>query len=166
MTEAVQRLSMVPVQESVLAFVTYCYEDEVDARLGGQEALALLHVAHFFGAARLAGLCDLALSRGFKHASPADEGECLATALLHILLAEHACSADCGSGSWYTTEAEGCCMSWLHCMHSLSNVCAGACDTACTLLSTADEMGLAHLRAVTLDFIVRHYHQVHHSCAG
>ena len=49
-------------------------EDEVDARLDAQSALGLLHVAHFFGAPRLAGLCDLALSRSFKHATPSDEG--------------------------------------------------------------------------------------------
>ena len=58
------------------AFVRFCYEDEIDTRMDAQAALALLHVAHFFGAPRLAGLCDLALSRGFKHATPADDGAC------------------------------------------------------------------------------------------
>ena len=65
------------LQEAVLAFVRYCYEDGVEERMDVQSTLALLHAAHFFGAPRLAGLCDLALSRNFKHASPSDEGASL-----------------------------------------------------------------------------------------
>ena len=61
-------------QEAVEGFKRYCYQDDMESRTDVQGTLALLHVAHFFGAPRLAGLCDLAMSRNFKHASPKDEG--------------------------------------------------------------------------------------------
>ena len=41
---------------------------------------------------------------------------------------------------------------------------AGACDMACALLKAADELGLAHLQNVTLDFIV-HNHAAASTCA-
>ena len=63
-----------PLQEAVEGFKRYCYQDDMESRTDMQGTLALLHVAHFFVAPRLAGLCDLAMSRNFKHASPKDEG--------------------------------------------------------------------------------------------
>ena len=43
------------VQEAVDAFVKYLYEDELDGRMHAQDTVALLHIAHFFGAPHLVG---------------------------------------------------------------------------------------------------------------
>lgn len=37
---------------------------------------------------------------------------------------------------------------------------AGTCEAAAALLGLADEAGLPHLRAVALDFVVRHFPEV------
>lgn len=55
-------------------FRRYCYQDDIEARADVEATVALLHVAVFFGAARLVGLCSLALSRAVKHSSCKDEG--------------------------------------------------------------------------------------------
>lgn len=101
-------------QEAAAAFVKYLYEDELDGRMDAQSTVALLHVAHFFGAPHLVGLCDLQLSRELITASADDEG---------------------------------------------------ACESSSALLALADETGLAHLRAVALDFIVHNHEAVANTAA-
>ena len=60
---------------------------------------------------------------------------------------------------WFATHASSP-IKWWQTHAPDQDGATGACDTACTLLGVADEMGLAHLRAVTLDFITQHYSQV------
>lgn len=48
---------LVWVQEAAAAFVKYLYEDELDGRMDAQSTVALLHVAHFFGAPHLVCCC-------------------------------------------------------------------------------------------------------------
>ena len=55
-------------------FLYYVYKDELDTRLDAELAAAVLHIAQYYGAPRLAGLCERLLAREIKNGDPEDEG--------------------------------------------------------------------------------------------
>jgi protein-L-isoaspartate O-methyltransferase len=59
-------------KEAVITFVQYLYHDVLDARTDPEHAIAVLHVAHYYGAARLVGLCELVLARELKKCEAGD----------------------------------------------------------------------------------------------
>ncbi|KAK9807068.1 hypothetical protein WJX72_012529 [[Myrmecia] bisecta] len=93
-------------REAIEVFLRYLYHDTIDMRIDIEMAIAVLHVAHYYGAPRLVGLCEVILAKELKRGSPRDEG---------------------------------------------------TAETAAGLLALADEADLPHLKAVALDFIVRHF---------
>ncbi|CAL8462859.1 g2393 [Coccomyxa elongata] len=93
-------------KEAMEVFKFYLYQDRLDARLDAESAAAVLHIAQYYGAPRLAGLCERLLAREIRRRDPEDEG---------------------------------------------------TCEAAAALLGLADEAGLAHLRAVALDFVVHNF---------
>lgn len=56
-------------------FLHYVYKDELDTRLDAELAAAVLHIAQYYGAPRLAGLCERLLAREIKNGDPEDEGD-------------------------------------------------------------------------------------------
>ena len=65
------------------AFVNYVYQDWLDARIGPDLAVEVVHVAQYFGCPRLSALCEVILVKGLKAGDPRDPG---AFHLLHVLL--------------------------------------------------------------------------------
>lgn len=57
--------------------MSYLYEDKMDVRISPQHVVAVLHVAHYYGAGRLVGLCEAMLAKELKRGSRDDEGWCL-----------------------------------------------------------------------------------------
>jgi hypothetical protein len=55
-------------------FLYYLYHDRLDARLDAESATAVLHIAHYYGAPRLVGLCERLLAQEIKSRDPEDEG--------------------------------------------------------------------------------------------
>jgi len=55
-------------------FLYYVYKDELDSRLDAELAAVVLHIAQYYGAPRLAGLCERLLAREIKIGDPEDEG--------------------------------------------------------------------------------------------
>ena len=55
-------------------FLYYVYKDELDSRLDAELAAAVLHIAQYYGAPRLAGLCERLLAREIKNGDADDEG--------------------------------------------------------------------------------------------
>lgn len=55
-------------------FLYYVYKDELDARLDAELAATVLHIAQYYGAPRLAGLCERLLAREIKNGDAEDEG--------------------------------------------------------------------------------------------
>ena len=55
-------------------FLYYMYKDELDSRLYAELAAAVLHIAQYYGAPRLAGLCERRLAREIKDGDAEDEG--------------------------------------------------------------------------------------------
>ena len=62
------------LQEAMEVFLYYVYKDELDTRLDAELAAAVLHIAQYYGAPRLAGLCERLLAREIKNGDPEDEG--------------------------------------------------------------------------------------------
>lgn len=61
-------------------FLYYLYKDELDARLDAELAATVLHIAQYYGAPRLAGLCERLLAREIKNGDAEDEGTARASA--------------------------------------------------------------------------------------
>ncbi len=61
-------------QEAMEVFKFYLYQDRLDARLDAESAAAVLHIAQYYGAPRLAGLCEHLLAREIRRRDPEDEG--------------------------------------------------------------------------------------------
>ena len=61
-------------QEAMEVFKFYLYQDRLDARLDAESAAAVLHIAQYYGAPRLAGLCERLLAREIRRRDPDDEG--------------------------------------------------------------------------------------------
>ena len=55
-------------------FLFYMYKDELDSRLDAELAAAVLHIEQYYGAPRLAGLCERRLAREIKNGDAEDEG--------------------------------------------------------------------------------------------
>ena len=55
-------------------FLYYVYKDELDTRLDAELAATVLHIAQYYGAPRLAGLCERLLAREIKNGDAEDEG--------------------------------------------------------------------------------------------
>ncbi len=64
------------IQEAIETFLHYLYYDKVDSRTSPQHVVAVLHVAHYYGAARLVGLCEAILAKELKRGDRDDEGLC------------------------------------------------------------------------------------------
>ena len=62
------------LQEAMEVFLYYVYKDELDSRLDAELAAVVLHIAQYYGAPRLAGLCERLLAREIKIGDPEDEG--------------------------------------------------------------------------------------------
>lgn len=62
------------MQEAIEVFLFYLYNDRLDARLDAESAMAVLHIAHYYGAPRLVGLCERLLAQEIKSRDPQDEG--------------------------------------------------------------------------------------------
>ena len=56
------------------AFVNYVYQDWLDARIGPDLAVEVVHVAQYFGCPRLSALCEVILVKGLKAGDPRDPG--------------------------------------------------------------------------------------------
>ena len=67
---------MLLAQEAVAVLVRYLYTDELPARAEAGLLAAALHVAQYYGAPRLAALCEAALAREALRADPDDAGVC------------------------------------------------------------------------------------------
>ena len=65
-------------------FLHYLYKDKLDARLDAELAAAVLHVAQYYGAPRLVGLCERLLAREIKRGDPEDEGALLGCPVPHM----------------------------------------------------------------------------------
>ncbi len=63
-------------QDAIETFLHYLYYDKVDARTSPQHVVAVLHVAHYYGAGRLVGLCEAILAKELKRGDRDDEGLC------------------------------------------------------------------------------------------
>ena len=63
-------------QDAIETFLHYLYYDKVDSRTSPQHAVAVLHVAHYYGAGRLVGLCEAILAKELKRGDRDDEGLC------------------------------------------------------------------------------------------
>ncbi|KAK9817485.1 hypothetical protein WJX74_003052 [Apatococcus lobatus] len=59
-------------QEALRAFVNYVYQDWLDARIGPDMAVEVVHVAQYFGCPRLSALCEVILVKGLKAGDPQD----------------------------------------------------------------------------------------------
>ena len=57
------------------SFLHYLYYDNVDPRSSPQHVVAVLHVAHYYGAAHLVGLCEAILAKVLKKGDKDDEGK-------------------------------------------------------------------------------------------
>lgn len=108
------------------AFLGYLYTDVFDSDADVQLAMEVLHMATYYGVARLVALCEEVLSSGLMDSDAQDAGE-------HN-----------NDGVFVVVQTPG-------------DRLAGACQAACTLLTMAEDLGLAHLRSVALDFIVHNF---------
>ncbi len=70
-------------------FLYYVYKDELDARLDAELAATVLHIAQYYGAPRLAGLCERLLACEIKNGDAEDEGVVLHTFHVCMSLASH-----------------------------------------------------------------------------
>jgi len=64
------------IQDAIETFLHYLYYDKVDSRTSPQHVVAVLHVAHYYGAGRLVGLCEAILAKELKRGDRDDEGLC------------------------------------------------------------------------------------------
>ena len=62
------------LQDAVETFLHYLYYDEMDPRISPQHVVAVLHVAHYYGAGRLVALCEAVLAKELKQSDRDDEG--------------------------------------------------------------------------------------------
>jgi len=62
----------------------------VDARTSPQHVVAVLHVAHYYGAGRLVGLCEAILAKELKRGDRDDEGVCVAFVFVPAAFARYA----------------------------------------------------------------------------
>ena len=70
------------LQDAIESFLHYLYWDKLDPRTSPQHAVAVLHVAHYYGATRLVGLCEAILAKEIKKGDADDEGR---STIRHIL---------------------------------------------------------------------------------
>lgn len=75
-------------KDAIETFLHYLYYDEVDPRTSPQHVVAVLHVAHYYGAGRLVGLCEAILAKELKRGDRDDEGTNEAAAALLVLADE------------------------------------------------------------------------------
>lgn len=62
------------MQDAIDSFLRYLYWDKLDPRTSPQHAVAVLHVAHYYGASRLVALCEVILAKEIKKGDRDDEG--------------------------------------------------------------------------------------------
>ena len=72
------------MQEAIDSFLHYLYWDNLDPRTSPQHAVAVLHVAHYYGATRLVTLCEAILAKEIKKGDRDDEGMEWLSWLAHI----------------------------------------------------------------------------------
>lgn len=65
------------LQDAIETFLHYLYYDEMDPRISAQHVVAVLHVAHYYGAGRLVALCEAVLAKELKRGDKDDEGNLL-----------------------------------------------------------------------------------------
>lgn len=75
-------------KDAVETFLHYLYHDKIDSRTSPQHVVAVLHVAHYYGAGRLVGLCEAILAKELKRGDRDDEGTNEAAAALLVLADE------------------------------------------------------------------------------
>ena len=63
------------MQDATETFLHYLYYDKIDPRTSAQHVVAVLHVAHYYGAGRLVALCEAFLAKELKRSDKDDEGE-------------------------------------------------------------------------------------------
>lgn len=63
------------LQDAIETFLHYLYYDEMDPRTSAQHVVAVLHVAHYYGAGRLVALCEAVLAKELKRGDKDDEGK-------------------------------------------------------------------------------------------
>ena len=63
------------MQDAVETFLHYLYYDKLDPRSSPQHVMAVLHVAHYYGAAHLVGLCEATLAQAIKKGDQDDESK-------------------------------------------------------------------------------------------
>lgn len=75
------------LQEAIDSFLHYLYWDKLDPRTSPEHAIAVLHVAHYYGAACLVGLCEALLAKVLKKGDRDDEGlaQCLSV-VFHVMV--------------------------------------------------------------------------------
>ena len=64
------------MQEAIDSFLHYLYWDNLDPRTSPQHAVAVLHVAHYYGATRLVTLCEAILAKEIKKGDRDDASSC------------------------------------------------------------------------------------------
>ena len=62
------------MQDAIETFLHYLYYDKMDPRIPPQHVVAVLHVAHYYGAGCLVGLCEAVLAKELKRGDKDDEG--------------------------------------------------------------------------------------------
>lgn len=75
-------------KDAVETFLHYLYYDKLDSRSSPQHVMAVLHVAHYYGAAHLVGLCEAMLAQAVKKGDQDDESTHEAAAALLMLADE------------------------------------------------------------------------------
>ena len=63
------------MQDATETFLHYLYYDKMDPRTSAQHVVAVLHVAHYYGAGRLVALCEAFLAKELKQSDKDDEGD-------------------------------------------------------------------------------------------
>lgn len=63
------------MQDATETFLHYLYYDKMEPRTSAQHVIAVLHVAHYYGAGRLVALCEAFLAKELKQSDKDDEGD-------------------------------------------------------------------------------------------
>lgn len=89
--------AVLSVQDAVETFLHYLYYDSLDPRSSPQHVVAVLHVAHYYGASHLVGLCEATLAKVLKKGDQDDEGQHPLKTVLSLVATAMAAdmSADC-----------------------------------------------------------------------
>lgn len=74
------------MQEATETFLHYLYYDTMDPRTSAQHVIAVLHVAHYYGAGRLVALCEAFLAKELKRGDKDDEGNFPGLHIVNLML--------------------------------------------------------------------------------